>query len=203
MKGLLKSLKYISHMFDEKEPEMQIGLPTDVKHVAHIGMDGPSANKPSWMNEFNSAPELSSMPLNGNPQVTLSAAGNGDSLPPLGNEKQKKSRRKQSVGNGSPVGSPKDAEKQSRRHRSSNLSMESPGRDPSSHGRRHRNSSRGTHESSSQELPDIPKKSRRKKLKESSGGSEGSTSSTISKCSNSLPDIIELESQADMEASEE
>lgn len=34
---------------DEKEPEMQIGLPTDVKHVAHIGMDGPSANKPSWV----------------------------------------------------------------------------------------------------------------------------------------------------------
>lgn len=28
---------------------MQIGNPTDVKHVAHIGMDGPSANKPSWV----------------------------------------------------------------------------------------------------------------------------------------------------------
>ena len=27
---------------DEKEPEMQIGYPTDVKHVAHIGWDGPS-----------------------------------------------------------------------------------------------------------------------------------------------------------------
>ncbi|GMI69278.1 ROP-interactive CRIB motif-containing protein 6 [Hibiscus trionum] len=55
MKGLLKGLRYFTHMFEsEKEPEMKIGLPTDVKHVAHIGMDGPSAvqSKPSWMNEF-------------------------------------------------------------------------------------------------------------------------------------------------------
>ncbi|XP_022721919.1 CRIB domain-containing protein RIC5-like [Durio zibethinus] len=194
MKGLLRGLKYISNMFDEKEPEMQIGLPTDVKHVAHIGMDGPSANKPSWMSEFNSAPELSSVPLNGNPQVKQpSAAGNHDSLPPLANEKQKKQRRKPSIGNGSPTGSPKGIEKHSRRHRSSNLSIESPGRDSSCHGRRHQNSSRGS-DSSSQELPDVTRGSRRKKPKGSSGGSEGSTSSTRSKGPSSLPDIMELES---------
>ena len=35
---------------DEEEPEMQIGFPTDVKHVAHIGWDGPSVNSPSWVN---------------------------------------------------------------------------------------------------------------------------------------------------------
>lgn len=38
---------------NEKEPEMKIGHPTDVKHVAHIGWDGPSvnsANSPSWVN---------------------------------------------------------------------------------------------------------------------------------------------------------
>lgn len=67
MKGLLKGLRYISQIFDnEKEPEMQIGYPTDVKHVAHIGWDGPSVNSPSWMNEFKS----SSAPLNfkGEPQ---------------------------------------------------------------------------------------------------------------------------------------
>lgn len=34
---------------EEKEPEMQIGLPTDVKHVAHIGWDGPSIDSPSWV----------------------------------------------------------------------------------------------------------------------------------------------------------
>ncbi len=28
---------------------MQIGFPTDVKHVAHIGWDGPSTNTPSWV----------------------------------------------------------------------------------------------------------------------------------------------------------
>lgn len=28
---------------------MEIGLPTDVKHVAHIGWDGPSVNSPSWV----------------------------------------------------------------------------------------------------------------------------------------------------------
>uniref|UniRef100_A0A7N0TBZ8 CRIB domain-containing protein n=1 Tax=Kalanchoe fedtschenkoi TaxID=63787 RepID=A0A7N0TBZ8_KALFE len=52
MKGLLKGLRYISQIFDEeKEQEMQIGFPTDVKHVAHIGWDGPAMNSPSWIIE--------------------------------------------------------------------------------------------------------------------------------------------------------
>lgn len=36
---------------NEKEQEMQIGSPTDVKHVAHIGWDGGSVNQnpPSWV----------------------------------------------------------------------------------------------------------------------------------------------------------
>ncbi|XVF72044.1 hypothetical protein PTKIN_Ptkin12aG0089700 [Pterospermum kingtungense] len=65
MKGLLKGLRYISQIFDnEKEPEMQIGFPTDVKHVAHIGWDGPSVNSaPNWMNEFKSPSGHSSSPL--------------------------------------------------------------------------------------------------------------------------------------------
>lgn len=33
-----------------KEREIQIGYPTDVKHVAHIGWDGSSgATAPSWV----------------------------------------------------------------------------------------------------------------------------------------------------------
>lgn len=32
-----------------KEQEMEIGGPTDVKHVAHIGMDGSSGSAPSWV----------------------------------------------------------------------------------------------------------------------------------------------------------
>uniref|UniRef100_A0A0E0LK12 CRIB domain-containing protein n=1 Tax=Oryza punctata TaxID=4537 RepID=A0A0E0LK12_ORYPU len=51
-------------MPDGKEggQEMQIGFPTDVKHVAHIGWDGPSvpnnntAGAPSWMKDYHSAP---------------------------------------------------------------------------------------------------------------------------------------------------
>lgn len=35
---------------EEEEPEMQIGRPTDVKHVAHIGCDGQSINNsPTWV----------------------------------------------------------------------------------------------------------------------------------------------------------
>lgn len=37
---------------------MEIGYPTDVKHVAHIGWDGPSGSAPSWMNEFNVASDF-------------------------------------------------------------------------------------------------------------------------------------------------
>ncbi|XP_010532667.1 PREDICTED: CRIB domain-containing protein RIC5-like isoform X2 [Tarenaya hassleriana] len=92
MKGLLKGLRYIARIFEnEKEPEMQIGKPTDVKHVAHIGWEGPSSTTPSWMNEFK-APELMS----------------GSTRKP-GNqtERQKKGRRKLSTGtSNSPVDSP-------------------------------------------------------------------------------------------------
>lgn len=38
---------------DSKEPEMEIGLPTDVKHVSHIGLEGASANQPSWVCHFS------------------------------------------------------------------------------------------------------------------------------------------------------
>ncbi|KAA8550731.1 hypothetical protein F0562_002415 [Nyssa sinensis] len=54
---------------DEKEPEMQIGFPTDVKHVAHIGWDGPAVDSPSWMKDFNSPPGFQSGPLNINQEV--------------------------------------------------------------------------------------------------------------------------------------
>nr|DAD19987.1 TPA_asm: hypothetical protein HUJ06_021450 [Nelumbo nucifera] len=45
IKGVLKGLRYITQIFETgncKEQELQIGNPTDVKHVAHIGWDGPS-----------------------------------------------------------------------------------------------------------------------------------------------------------------
>nr|KYP62439.1 hypothetical protein KK1_016972 [Cajanus cajan] len=52
VKGILKGLRFISQIFDnEDKEEIQIGHPTDVKHVAHIGWDGhgPSDNNPSWV----------------------------------------------------------------------------------------------------------------------------------------------------------
>ncbi|EEE67092.1 hypothetical protein OsJ_24076 [Oryza sativa Japonica Group] len=65
-KGILRPFRYISNMMDGKEAaqDMQIGFPTDVKHVAHIGWDGPSvpnnnnntAGAPSWMKDYHSAP---------------------------------------------------------------------------------------------------------------------------------------------------
>jgi hypothetical protein len=46
----LFGLKYEMGLFPVvKEREMEIGYPTDVKHVAHVGWDGPSGNGPSWV----------------------------------------------------------------------------------------------------------------------------------------------------------
>ncbi|GAV90384.1 PBD domain-containing protein [Cephalotus follicularis] len=59
IKGIYKGFKYISQIFVVKEREMDIGCPTDVKHVAHIGWDGPSGSGPTWMNEFKTAPDFS------------------------------------------------------------------------------------------------------------------------------------------------
>lgn len=59
IKGICKgSFKYISQIFVVKEREMEIGLPTDVKHVAHIGWDGPDGTTPSWMSEFGTGSEV-------------------------------------------------------------------------------------------------------------------------------------------------
>ncbi|XP_076922670.1 CRIB domain-containing protein RIC7-like [Bidens hawaiensis] len=56
VKGLIRGIKNISSQIfeEEKEQELQIGQPTDVKHVAHIGGDGPAVESPSWMKGFES-----------------------------------------------------------------------------------------------------------------------------------------------------
>ncbi|KAI4365060.1 hypothetical protein MLD38_021080 [Melastoma candidum] len=62
IKEFYKGFKFISQIFvvKEDEEEMEIGLPTDVKHVAHIGGDGPSGCGPAWMKDFRGAPEFQS-----------------------------------------------------------------------------------------------------------------------------------------------
>ncbi|AQK96115.1 elongation factor Ts family protein, partial [Zea mays] len=45
-----------------KEHEMEIGCPTDVKHVAHIGWDSVAGGvSPSWMNDIMASSDLSSL----------------------------------------------------------------------------------------------------------------------------------------------
>ncbi|KAF5736736.1 CRIB domain-containing protein RIC7-like [Tripterygium wilfordii] len=185
VKGLLKGFRYISQMFDEKEPEMQIGLPTDVKHVAHIGWEGPSANTPSWMNGFKSAPELSaSEPLSligeaKSPFTNKLSLEDVHQIEQNGNKKPKHRSRRSTNTTGSALNSPtrrgSDAPKPSRRNHNSNFG--SPSQDSSGSSRtsrRHQTSSLGL-ESPSHEQPTIPKQSRQKKSKGGSGGSSRSS----------------------------
>ncbi|XP_061985264.1 CRIB domain-containing protein RIC5-like [Populus nigra] len=203
VKGLLRGLRYISQIFDEKEQEMQIGFPTDVKHVAHIGCDGPSAtNAPSWMNEFNSPPELLCLTSNSKEEEkSLStdppaedtiqtekprhrsrrSSGSASSLlnspDRRSTDSSRNSRHQASSCTGSPLNSPRgtDAPKSYRRHRSSNKSMDSPKGESSGTNRisrRQKNSSLGA-ESPTHDQPSIPKHSRGRKSK----GSPGSGSS--------------------------
>ncbi|XP_059665593.1 CRIB domain-containing protein RIC4-like isoform X2 [Cornus florida] len=66
IRRLFKGFKSFSQIFemDELEMEMQIGLPTDVKHVTHIGVDGTTTTTTNptkgWDNLM--APELLSLP---------------------------------------------------------------------------------------------------------------------------------------------
>ncbi|XP_022150356.1 CRIB domain-containing protein RIC4-like [Momordica charantia] len=58
---LVRSLKTFSQLFvlrkeeEEEEMEMEIGYPTDVKHVTHIGVDGSTTTNPikGWENNLN------------------------------------------------------------------------------------------------------------------------------------------------------
>ncbi|CAL5185847.1 unnamed protein product [Lathyrus oleraceus] len=82
IKGIYnKGCKYINQIFVVKEREIEIGGPTDVKHVAHIGWDGPNGSGPSWMNEFKTAPDFSTSigSLNERKDPNLKAVSTSDS----------------------------------------------------------------------------------------------------------------------------
>ncbi|XP_055831708.1 CRIB domain-containing protein RIC6-like [Solanum dulcamara] len=187
VKGLLKGLRYISQIFDEeKEKEIQIGFPTDVKHVAHIGWDGPSTdNNPSWMKEFNGPGQFQSAPLvppaSDNPEIKWVSedsnrrSRNANSSSVRDQPEQSKSTRHHSSSkeNGG-TDSPKKS-KSSRRHRRKDSA------DDLKHGRIPLDSAAGS-ESPARDLPNIPKKSRRKKSKESvPGGTVAGSRSSKSK----------------------
>ncbi|XP_019168790.1 PREDICTED: CRIB domain-containing protein RIC10-like [Ipomoea nil] len=73
MKGTFKAgFKYISSIFvvkEEPEIEIEIGGPTDVKHVAHIGWESQADSAPTWMNGFKAGPDRTV------PSTTSSASG--------------------------------------------------------------------------------------------------------------------------------
>ncbi|KAL0803111.1 hypothetical protein Bca101_058287 [Brassica carinata] len=144
-----------------KEEEIEIGNPTDVKHVAHIGWDGPSAtpaSTPSWMNEFKNGGGLESGQGGGEDDSSVKCmsecGGRTRDLPKL-----PKYSRKAASEKGSPT------------------------REISSDKTKRRSSKKGTTTSSSRRpkevselnerssLQEAPKKSRRKKKTKEIGGS--------------------------------
>ncbi|XP_074567681.1 uncharacterized protein LOC141824314 [Curcuma longa] len=57
MKGIFKGIRYI---FVQKEHEMEIGHPTDVKLIAHVGFVNAHGASPSWMNSYKTSRDFSS-----------------------------------------------------------------------------------------------------------------------------------------------
>uniref|UniRef100_A0A7N0UIF3 CRIB domain-containing protein n=1 Tax=Kalanchoe fedtschenkoi TaxID=63787 RepID=A0A7N0UIF3_KALFE len=188
MKGLLKGLRYISQIFDEdKEPEMQIGFPTDVKHVAHIGCDGPSVNSPSWMDSFKPDQDSMSGPLaadDSSLKGSLHASSPARDLPDMPRSSRRSSGEIFSTDSSKKEKSEKTSSRHSRKSHSGGGSKELS--DNSSSGRSSSRSqplseSAPGSESPSHGLPDIPKKSRRKKSKDSSQGGSSKSSSRTAK----------------------
>lgn len=111
IKGIkgFKGFKFITQIFVVKEREIEIGYPTDVKHVAHIGWDGVSGSPPSWMNQFHPGPDFNTM-FNANQRDSDSTANpwsSQDCDMPIGGESplsadasnttKKKQRRKKKI----------------------------------------------------------------------------------------------------------
>uniref|UniRef100_M1B6F4 Desiccation-associated protein n=2 Tax=Solanum tuberosum TaxID=4113 RepID=M1B6F4_SOLTU len=205
VKGLLKGLRYISQVFDEdKEKDMQIGFPTDVKHVAHIGWDGPSVDNPTWMKEFIAPGAFQSAPL----------------IPPPGEHKEnpdikwvsQDSNRRSRNANSSPPKEKQEKPRTSRKHSTSengsneNTTNKEPGTKSRSSRRHHnKDTSDGTKlsESSSKNNPDIPKKSRRKKSKEDGGLNRPSKSKGTTQTTESSPGLESESSGISKEKQEE
>ncbi|GAB4843104.1 hypothetical protein Ancab_013081 [Ancistrocladus abbreviatus] len=146
-------------------------LPTDVKHVAHIGWDGPTANAPTWMSQFKSETE-STGPANASiagMQVEAEVEAR-DARPPI-------AEKRISAGTDSPMGSPSrrrsDKPKQSRRHNSAGSPMDSPKR--SATDSKSLPNSNVSLDSSARDSPPVAPKSSRRKKKNSSAESSSKT----------------------------
>ncbi|CAM8924250.1 hypothetical protein QQ045_021629 [Rhodiola kirilowii] len=117
MKGFYKGMKYLSQIFVVKEHEFEIGYPTDVKHVAHIGADGLGGAPPSWMNEFKADPDYSALSFK--EKKSISSKGLNQSTRKVGSPTaQKKHRRRKPK---STTSSPKATSGHSRTSRSKGI----------------------------------------------------------------------------------
>ncbi|XP_043690884.1 CRIB domain-containing protein RIC4-like [Telopea speciosissima] len=82
LQRLIKSFKSFSHILvykDEvEEMDMEIGFPTDVKHVTHIGWDGSVTTNPLKVWDTLKAPEMISLPNISLKQFELAMAAQAD-----------------------------------------------------------------------------------------------------------------------------
>ncbi|CAH8387882.1 unnamed protein product [Eruca vesicaria subsp. sativa] len=173
MKSLLKGLRYISQVFEigkeeEEEEEIEIGNPTDVKHVAHIGWDGPSAtpaSAPSWMNDFKTGGGIDSGQGGGEDDSSAKCMSEcGDRTRDL--PKLPKSTRKAASEKGSPTREISSSDKTKRR--SSKKGTSSSSRRPKEVSELNEFSSWSS--PSVGTSPEVPRKSRRKKKTKETGG---------------------------------
>lgn len=176
VKGLLKGLRYISQIFDEqKDQEMQIGLPTDVKHVAHIGWDGNglAVDNPSWMEGFKTpeeGPQSATLSVGETKQIPDDSKRTDHSDVPK-STRRLSGRKKSSSSSSSGTNSPRNEKSRhsSRRHRLKDSESSSLNRVESAR--------TGSDESLlGRDLEEIPKKSRRKKSSKSKSHSSTSSS---------------------------
>ena len=187
VKGFLKGFKYISQIFEEKEDEIEIGLPTDVKHVAHIGSDDPSANAPTWMNEYKSANPSGTGNTTEVHEERKSKSSNSKEKSSKMRHLIPKSRHKSDDTESNPT-----SKKQSHRsHHSSDPSTNSSTHDSSggSRHRRHRRSSNHGPDSPATDATPTGTKTHRRKTKNSKDGSVQKPSSRRSSKGDSLTEI--------------
>ncbi|XP_059632833.1 CRIB domain-containing protein RIC4-like isoform X2 [Cornus florida] len=82
--NMKNSRVYKEEMEEMEEMEMEIGLPTDVKHVTHIGWDGSTTTNPVKGWENLKTPEILSFPTISLMQFELAMASQADQPQPLG-----------------------------------------------------------------------------------------------------------------------
>lgn len=128
-----------------KKQEIQIGGPTDVKHLAHVGCDGPAQESPSWMKGYGTPDQFASSDLSDGPEWVSEDSG------------QKVSRRDK-------------IKARHRRHRSvENMNSESKEATKARQPRRHHTRGAEGRHARDEALPEVPKRTRKKKPKDGSG----------------------------------